>query len=562
MKRKTSSVPTRIYVYGVHPRGITEGQALADDQYCKADDYRTKLVTLELERRTAVRAVLDEAPTVIEIGQRVAREEATVETLYKQAREANAAARKRTMTAETRQTIKEAKAQLAVARKAWKAERSAAAADPPTKARLDEIEARHHARIIEERAASDLYWGTYLVCEKAAEQQRKALMDPRHKPRTGEGRIAVQIQKGMTVARLAGDRRFRMRELPGTRRSRGKYLAECSLRAGSVGRDPLWVTFTAVVHRPLPDDAKIMWAWLYRWRRGRAWAYELHITVESREFAQAVAAGEGRVALDLGWRVAEKGNGGLRVAYWKDDKGNEGEVRLDNELLSALDYPSQLLGVETHWFEKMRGELVTWAKANTLPPEHAARLENLAQWRNAKRLSSAVWWWKDNRFAGDEAIFSPLNEWRVRRFWHYRDWSINQREKALARRLDFYRMFARTLLARYDTLVLEDFDLRKFAAKPKAEDAPVPNAERYWRMMGSPHELRIALIDTARKLGRTFVKLDPAMTTRRCDECGCEDTWDQSQLMHTCAACGRVRDQDLNACNNLLALSAKNGART
>lgn len=555
MARKTTEAPARVYSYGCSYRGVVANGDLVDDQYRKAHIYQQKLVELELTRRRAVRTVLATDAGVAAALETIAAQEALLAPELLAASAVKQATKSKNLPPDLRTRIAQIKQQLNAARAALKVEKKRAAKIPSIEEALDQTSADHTEAIKAARATDDVpFWGTYLILERAAKQQRQDVHDPRFREYTGEGRIAVQFQKGATVERIFSDKDTRMRIEP---LSKKRHM--CKIRIGSTGRAPIWAEIEVFIHRALPADGRITWAWLRRIRRGRDYIYNLQITVESMSFVGAPPAGSRpyrRIGVDLGWRVAERGNGGLRVAYWHDSDGTHGELRIPPPLLSALDYPSQLFGVETNWFERAKTELLAWRLANALPEEHALRSASLAQWRSAQRLAGYVWWWREHRFAGDEAIFAAMNEWRVRRFWHYRDWSLHQRDKTLAKRKDFYRVWASQLVVDCKELVLEKLDLRDFSTKDD-DNAPNATAKRYWKMQGCPSELRLCLIAAATKVGAKITMMNPAMTTRRCHACGSEQPWDQEHdVTHTCEACGVVWDQDDNAGINLLALAS------
>ncbi len=551
MKRRTSTAPVRVYDYGCSHRGVISNRALVDDQYRKAHTYQQTLVEMELKRRTAVRAALAEAPDVIAPAAVVTQLVADLQQAREAVNVAKRVSRSNRVPVELKGLIAELRLKLKPARDTLKLAKQAAAKNVDTKTKLTVIEEAHRTAAKAARAACGVYWGSYLQVERSVEQQRKGVHDPRRRDYDGSGRIAVQIQKGMTVAELFGgeDRRVQLRPT-GTGSLTSQKNHVCKLRVGTEpdGRTPIWAEIEVAIHRPLPSDAKVMWVVLHRLRRGLGFRYRLQVTFEAMSLART-ATGNRRVAVDLGWRVFASGNEGLRVAYWHDSTDTHGELRLPPRLVSALDYPAQLIGVEEKWFEGAKVRMADWQDAHTLPPEHVEWLSNLRQWRSGRRLAGYVWWWREHRFAGDDEIFAAMNEWRVRRFWHYRNWSIAQRDQAIARRLDYYRVFAAHLLEGCNELVLEDFDLRVFARK--REDTPP--AVRFWQHMAAPTYLRGALVNRASGQGIKVTIVDPAMTTRRCYECGSELPWDQKQLVHTCEKCGATWDQDANAGKNILA---------
>ena len=547
MNRKTTPEPARVYNYGCY-RGVTVNAELVEDQYRKAHAYQQKLVELELNRRRAVRTVLATDARVAAALEAVATQEALLAPELELAKTSKQASKSKALPSDLRNRMAQIKQDLQAARDELKTAKHLAAKIPSIADALTQTTSEHKVAIKWARSTAGLYWGTYLILERAAEQQRKEKHDPRFREYEGEGRLAIQFQKGTTVASIFGgeDRRMRIQPI-----SKKRHL--CKFRIGSDKAAPVWAEIDVAIHRPLPADGRITWAWLQRLRRGRGYVYNLQITVESATFFGAPPSGSEphrRIGVDLGWRVANRGNGGLRVAYWHDSNGVSDELRVPPSILTALDYPAQLLGVETNWFERAKAELLAWRLERALPEEHLSRSGTLAQWKSARRLASYVWWWREHRFAGDETIFAAMNEWRVRRFWHYRDWSLAQRDKALAMRKDFYRCWAKKLVVDCKELVLEKLDLRVFSKDDDDSTSP----QRYWKMQGAPSELRLCLIAAAEKVGAKVTIVNPAMTTRRCHACGSEQPWDQEhEVVHTCEACGAEWDQDDNAGINLLA---------
>ncbi len=562
MQRRTSTTPVRVYTYGCHHKGILHNQELADVQFRKAHEYQNALILVEKERREKVRAVLGDAVDATEAKVKVDAINTEIFEIKKAALSANAGARKKVKNPEAVARLKILFADAKIAREALKAEKRDKVKDNPViQAALEEINTSALTKVKELRGASGLYWGTYLIVEKSVDQQRKSVMDPEpSKFFTGEGRIGIQFQGGLNMTQIESDTRMRLIPIEGSKRSGGKYLAECWFRIGSEGVKPVWAKINVVVHRPLPTDSKITWAWLHREVRGRKHIYRLQLTVESTEFAPLHAGGSGRLAVDLGWRVANRGLGGLRVAVWKDDQGKTNEVRLDTGMLSALDYRTQLQGIEDSHFERVRGELADWIKEHpeTVPQDFASRLDSLSLWKSAARLSAVIWKWKDARFPGDEQIFAAMNLWRTRHFWHYRDWALNQQAKSHGHRLDLYRNIAVQLVPKYKEIVLEKLNLTKFQRKAKGlEEGLTTTPQRFWKAMGAPSIFRQCLIDTAKKYGVTVTEIDPAMTTRKCNLCDNVSPWNQKEeLVHTCTVCGGTWDQDENACDNMLDLAS------
>jgi transposase len=159
------------------------------------------------------------------------------------------------------------------------------------------------------------------------------------------------------------------------------------------------------------------------------------------------------------------------------------------------------------------------------------------------------------RAAKGETI-ETADGWEALEAWRYHDdhlrtWQVGQRESALRSRREIYRLFAVGLARRYGTLVLEDFDLRPMARRPKRTDAPRENET------ARSNRHRVAVSKLRDALTQAFggaVEIDPAGTTHLCHRCGTHNDFDAAEhLIHRCVNCETTWDQDENAARNLLA---------
>lgn len=577
MKRKTSSTPSRIWTFGCF--APVTGADLVERQFIKAHRYYNTLIEIEKEAQDAVREVQHNHPVMAPLQ---ARKQTILESL-KQSRDAIKKARSakrsnkvdvadlRAKVAQHKNELITIKAKIAEVRLAVNAE---------MKASYDAIREHAKSRVKIARKGSELYWGTYILVEKAVESAIAACKREhrplKFKPYGRSARIGVQFQKSVTqagraqingapVADLFAHVDARMRLTPATgemraikskagtpvnvRDKKGQLL----LRIGSEGREPVWATFPVILQRPFPDDAIAKSAWIKREKIGTKWRYSFQIVLESRTFEATKKKGTRTAALDVGWRKKEEG--GLRIFVLRDDAGQLTEYKLPSEFQTRYEKCNAIRSQRDDNFNKARDGLVYWLKnADVNEPDWLKeRTQHIASWRACAKLAAVVLHWRGNRFSGDEVMFPTLEAWR-KQDKHLLEWEVNLRDKVIARRTDYYRRIAIDLTTKYDRLVLEKFDLREVSKKraPEQEKPDSPIAARRQRFEVAISELRNALESAAQKTGCTIIKIDPANTTRMCHVCKVIDTWDAaSEIEHTCSN-GHAWDQDANAAINLI----------
>lgn len=537
-------MPTLAYQYGAFEP--TENLPVVREQMRLAHRYRNALVDIELKRRADAEAVLrTHHPELRELAERACLLAVLSERAYRLFKRANARARRKVST-------KEDRASAAVLRKAksaaWKAfgeARKAAWSDPAMKAAQQAVNDAANVAQKKARAECGCYWGTYLIVEEAMEDARKGT-PPRFLRWKGEGTVAVQLQGGMSVGELTSGTDTRLR-LEGHGRDRLLWLRIGS--GGRAGREAVWTKIPFTLHRPLPDGARIKWAKLHLRRRAthEKWFvnFSLDVPADSRPNDRADF---GSVGVDLGWRWTKDG---LRVAYWFGSDGAEGELTIPPRDVGRWLWSREWQAKADESFNAARDALSAWLKGRThLPDWMTERTETLGQWKSAARLAGLVLHWRNSRFAGDEAIFAELENWRSAHRKLFEATRCSEAQ-AIRWRTDSYRDFAAMLRRRYARCAIENIDWSQMQRLPAPEEATAADAAiRHYRRIASPGELA----QTIRTFGPATEKMPAKDTTRRCADCG-EYTGEPKpeNLYHTCAHCGRVEDQDRNAARRLLA---------
>ena len=503
---------TRVYRYGLLAPD-PESWARVDAQISAAHRYQHTLVEIEQRRREAVAAcerasglaASDAYVTALKDELDVARQGHSAE---------NSDLRRRAIT--NTSVLAYLRAQLRVARAARKARRAEVRGDAAVQSRIAEINAEASAAVRAARAACGVYWGTYLVVEQAMSAAKSSPTPPQFARWTGDGAVAVQLQHGLPVgdATAATDTRLQI-DLNLYPVGQGKPRPRVRLRVGSAGRAPVWAEWPLVYHRPLPPEARIMWAKVVRRRVAARYEWSLHVTLDFPDTWRLEPHGlGGAVAVNLSWAHALPGSAALKAGDWRDAMGRGGVVALDPAIRAALTKVDDLRAIRDREFNAalaaarpfVAAHRATWSEA------HQQRTTHLAHWRRPARLAALALWWRDHRVDGDEAWLGALEAWR-RQDKHLWTWEVHARRKALGRRRDLYRQAAALLARRYDTLIIEALDLRRVAARPEPDD-PTPHvapAARQ-RVLVAPSEFRAALVHAMVSRGGRVVEVPAAPT--------------------------------------------------
>jgi hypothetical protein len=259
------------------------------------------------------------------------------------------------------------------------------------------------------------------------------------------------------------------------------------------------------------------------------------------------AAAAGVAGLDVGWRMI---GGDLRVAYALGDDDRETVLTIPAARLSAWSKADSLQSIRDRNLDEIKALLVEWlaGRGEDLPKWLAEDAGHLAQWKSKGRLVRLARHWRDNRFAGDEAIYASLDAWQKQE-QHLRNWEAAQRLKAGRRRDDEYRKFAARLARRYHTIRVEDIDWRELKKRtPPEKRSDKPNELEETRRRYASIAAVGQLTRFIREAAAEVQDIAPEYTTKACHACGTIEEWDaERELEHTCGNCGVRWDQDYNA---------------
>ncbi len=559
-----ASLPTRIYSYG--SKSPTQGLERVSDQMWRAHRYRNQLVEIERARRVKVDAALLElCPELAQVEADIVKATEKFEQAFDALNQARAKARKRISPKDLMGACKEAREEKKVLYKRRKELRTELFASEVWKKRAEPIEKEDGTTRKLARKECGLYWGTYLLVEQSMQSIRKGA-PPNFGKWRGDGHIAVQVQHGILPEQAFGmkDTRIRIDPVPAKAWApEGRKFRRTTLhfRVGSEGREPVWAKIPFVLHRRLPEDAKMKWVHLLRKKIGthEEWSVKFVLS-RATGWAHMDAAKEGAVGVDVGWRM--KPDGSLRTAYWSASDGEEGEVLLSPEWMAGMQKVRDIQSIRDKRFDEARNGLVAWLKKNEAPDWLKERLESLHLWRSKQRLCAVIYHpeipggkeqtpsWRTSRFDGDQEIYKILNAWRKKER-HLNDYEGGLRSRLEAQRREIYQLFAVDMRRRYKMVALEKMNLMTFHKNPTPDQAKNDPALKEHVRDASVSVMRTRLVESMTEVSW----VPPNDTTRLCTACGAIEDWDHKELVHTCTQCDATYDQDQNAAVNLLKIS-------
>jgi len=563
--RKTSTVPSRVFRFGLRPPTVNAD--LVEALFAQTRVHGNQLVTIENVSRNRYRMARARLfPAYGALEDRYQKLEIQIQTLRKQIDLGKSTARSRAVDPVLKNEIAVLKNEKKSLAQQLKEMRPSTTQDPE----LIEIgaSANADARAATKALRKTIYWGTYQLIETAVQQASRDTpfevaynMDPPHQL---SSRIGVQIQGGMSVADLSTDTQLRISPLPKFRPHRGGPLfargswarTTLAIRIASDEKNhPVWAEFPMVMHRPLPNDARIMGAYVTRRRDSVRipWRYDLCIGLESNEFERTTSSPSqiGTTAINFGWRHID---GKLRVATVNPEGKTPFEILLPRTIVKKFHTCDHLQSLVDTKLDEVKKTLHAWisARESELPAEFLESFRNLPAWKSNHRLAELVWYWRDHRVPGDDLIYPIMEQWKDR-YRHLGDWLDNQRQHLLDWRTNYYRKFSRWLALHSRRILIDDFQISAVAKRPDPEDElEGGQLARRNRTIVSPSQLRLFIKQACAKYHCEAIVSPTTNNTRRCNVCGELYEWDPArELVHTCPGDGSTWDQDVNNTDNL-----------
>lgn len=463
---------TKVYRYGLLPPIVNAEKV--NEQIWLAHQYRNKLVEIEKNFRTKTQEIIN-CEELIEIDKQIAIAPNT---------EKKALWNKRTT------LLKERRLKPEIAKA------------------LEDIKNTKYAQIRTARQECNVYWGTYLIIEQAAEAAAGGLDEPRFQRWDGTGAVGVQLQGGLLATQIFNLQDSRVQidlTLKPIAGRCGKPRPHLKLRIGSEDNRPIWAEWPLIYHRPLPTNSIIKWIKVIKNKTASDIFWSVHISLE-QEIPESTAHQEKTLALDLRWKQEETAEElTYRAGEWTNGV-NSGKVILHPDIVGAFNKADSLRSIRDRNQNELQAELVDWAKKE-LPENHKEQLKHIVLWKSPQKFVRLALWWRDNRLDGDTEMYERLEAWR-KQDKHLWLWEAHARTKALRRRKDQYRVLAAELVKSHDQLVVEKIALNRLAQKSE-EESPGKQKARSQRVDVAPSELRQALFNAFRSQGKKIFEVCP-----------------------------------------------------
>jgi ribosomal protein S27E len=301
------------------------------------------------------------------------------------------------------------------------------------------------------------------------------------------------------------------------------------------------------MHRPLPEG-QIKGAWAQcRFVGGRA-EWEIVFSVDlGDQPARQHEHPTRTIAIDIGWRRRENG---MRVAYWRDDRGEHGEIVVPIAVEQRKGKSDDLRSIRDLRRNEMTGRLREWVEATPGTWLDEA-LAHARQWIRMGHFIKLEQRWRNERVLGDVRIYDDLTAF-LKKDRHLYAWQAHNLVKMERQIRGRFAAIAHDMCSQYGVVALEAMNLTQL--KEAEDEGGRINARSIQRL--APGELRVAIKQAASKYGTVVHELEAAYTTLDCAECGHRrEPEDRAALVLTCEKCGHAEDQDLTAGRNLLRAS-------
>lgn len=549
------SLPSRIWSYGANPP--LENADVVNEQMFLAHRYRNALVEVELGRRAKVDLALRRSSGSLgTIDHKIAKADKKLQQVRDEINKDHVTYFLRTANHPEKVAAADAlKAERATLYKERKSLRDALFKAPRIKRQCDEIGEAAHQADLKLRAKCGVYWGTYLHIE-ASMSDRKKGAPPRFKRWEGDGHLAIQIQKGMTVEEALSGTDTQLRIVPGRVEVEGTRTLEtgimrklgnalCYFRIGSKGRDPIFAKIPFTMDRELPQDALIKWVHFIRYRVGTKYEWRLQFVVSQKSWTRDDWAEDGTLGIDLGWRLMPEGDLRVAVGWGTDDESPK--LLLPNTWLLGMRQVDGIRKIRDENFNDAKRSLISWMSKCGGDSWLREEVKTIAQWHSQVKLASVVIRWRDSRMKGDKDILFVLEEWR-KRDKHLYEFEANLRDQLLSQRESIYRNFAAELRRKYKTVKIKAVDRRKVHENAAPEKAPKDAAIKEHARDACLSFLERCLRESMKKTSEIQAKL----ASKIHHECGSREEPNPKEMLHTCSKCGEIYDIDENAAKNIL----------
>lgn len=362
------------------------------------------------------------------------------------------------------------------------------------------------------RAVAGIHWGTYQKIEEAVGKAvATSRGDIEFRGFRGKGGISIHFQNDSvkTVADIFDGKCSLVSMSRPENKSPSSRRVKISSLSVTVGKPhQAKIDCDIVMHREMPGAGRLLWLTLQRERSGPRWEYYALFTVGAIELPERNSTG----------KVAA-----VTLSY-NDTKGEIGAIVREDGTKEILQLPEKLIRAFSHEEPRSRADaesdtlrefLAGWIKdvGDGAPEWLRTDGQYMKQWKSHKKMERLIRHWSTNRFSGDEGIFERVNgsksahegKWNPppasrTHIKHLDDWYACEQAKALARRKDIYRCWAKRLATVFDVVVMQDPELKK----KSEQDSPIKQLGTN-RQNFALSEFKEAVSQACKKHGSVFV---------------------------------------------------------
>lgn len=415
------------------------------------------------------------------------------------------------------------------------------------------------------RQESRLWWGNYNAIVRSFERARSSAIRTgstmRRRSAVADGRITNTLQGGADLEALYDGSLSQVMVRPPSgrawsaeRRGERRRLQRTTLTATIFVRDGerRTVSWPMIMHRPIPPDCRVKEVIITRRRRGGRWrwAASFMCTRPARAPLQ-IAPGTRRIGVDIGWRRVPEG---LRVATVLASGEEPRFIILPQDLIASFTFIDELRArVRSGTLEGFdllqSADIETYAQPyQGLLREFQSLTEKTAA--HLREFSQSAFFLEQS----EHAIDTKLVSWR-KDFKRISNWLGNQQRKVIGRRDHIYQNIAIDVLNGASEIIVNDVKIAEIGTRRSlgSDGSFFPNRANIYRNFAAPSELIRTLKLQAVKRGIDFMKREVESPVL-CPECGSTSRKTRADaLPQICAACDTSFDQDVAACQSLLA---------
>ncbi len=389
--------------------------------------------------------------------------------------------------------------------------------------------------------------------------QKEALLDDyRRCCKTGHIKLASVSDSGYLWIRTQTSSDLKNSLRAGDLYSIGKKRrVPIEIRLG-IDKQPTWVNFTLILHRPLPTNGRIAGIKLVKTMIATKTYWHLQFTCVKNS-PMLDNGNQEKVGFDLGWRSLETG---IHVASWWGSHG-DGCLVIPWERIRAWELFDTMQSERDTVFNAITTSLREWVKTHTVPSWLSDRLQHAHSWRSQSRLTKLIEYWSKHRFDGDSSIYVLLNgdgkkhprlcrdHYRLS-YTGWRNWDkhkyeriAQQKQKWIRWRKDLYHNIACQLAKVYGVFKFEDACMKQLDRK-NSIDQVSNDAMRKYKRLAAPGLFR----EIFKSKAAHWEYVESKGTTSICNSCKCWIDFG-SKLEAQCPGCGKVWNRDENAPRNI-----------